>query len=160
MLGRAASEYPNGKVFSSLLIYSGFMTDALIAVESPEGYLPGPDNPGFPRVVPCRVGGRILGVPVEQAGDMVILTNVSSIALAPPTVRGVLNQQGRMATIVETRLALGEPPSQPPSLVGVTVEQDGHLYILVVDEVREIVAIDGTQKEIAPMDIGAIVNPN
>ena len=28
------------------------------------------------------------------------------------------------------------------------------------DEVREIVALDGTQKEIAPMDIGAIVNPN
>jgi chemotaxis signal transduction protein len=136
------------------------MTDALNPAESTEGYLPNPDNPGFPRVVPCRIGELVLGVPVEQAGDMVILTNVTPVALAPPTVRGVLSQQGRMATIVETRLTLGIAPSQPPSLVGLTVEHGGHLYILVVDEVREIVSLDDSQKEIAPMDIGAIVTPH
>jgi hypothetical protein len=44
-----------------------------------------------------------------------------------------------------------------PQLIGLSVEQDGHLYILAVDEVREITDLADTREPIAPLDIGAIV---
>jgi chemotaxis signal transduction protein len=135
------------------------MTDALIPAEIPEGYLPIPGNPAAQRVVPCRINGRIYGIPVEQAGDIVILTTSMPVAFAPPTVRGVFNQNGRMATIVEAQIALGGPTPASPSLVGLTVDHQGHRYVLAVDEVREITELDDEAGEIAPLDIGAIVEP-
>jgi chemotaxis signal transduction protein len=135
------------------------MTNELIPAE---GYLSGPENPAIARVVPIRIDGSLYGVPVAQAGDMVVLSSVVPVALAPASVRGVLNRQGRMATVIETRLALGggQTPTQAstPPLIGLSVEQDGHLYILAVDEVREITDLADARETIAPLDIGAIVS--
>ena len=127
-----------------------------------EGYLHTPETPTNARVIPVRVGGRLHGVPVEQAGDMVVLSSMIPVAFAPPRVRGVLNQHGRMATVIETSVALGLVPDRAQAsntrLIGLTVEHDGHLYILAVDEVREIVEPGQVLEPIAPLDIGAIVN--
>jgi chemotaxis signal transduction protein len=127
-----------------------------------EGMLTAVDAVAGSRVVPIRVGGRLHGVPVEQAGDMVILSAIVPVAFAPPCVRGVLNQHGRMATVIDTSVALGLPPNRAQAsntrLIGLTVEQAGHLYILAVDEVREIVELTHAHEPIAPLDIGAIVN--
>jgi len=153
--GRAASEYPKGKVFSSILIYRQFMTNELMPAE---GYLATPESPANVQVVPIRIDGSLYGIPVAQAGDMVVLSAVVPVALAPRSVRGVLNRQGRMATVIETRFALGLPAraSKAP-LIGLTVEEGGHLYILAVDEVREIVDPAHAREPIAPLDVGAIV---
>jgi chemotaxis signal transduction protein len=130
------------------------MTNELIPAE---GYLSGPESPAIARVVPIRIDGSLYGVPVAQAGDMVVLSSVVPVAFAPASVRGVLNRQGRMATVIETRLALGRGQMPTPQLIGLSVEQDGHLYILAVDEVREITDLADTREPIAPLDIGAIV---
>jgi hypothetical protein len=67
-----------------------------------------------------------------------------------------------MATVIETHAALGlvAQDSKPaPSRVGLTVEHGGHLYVLAVDEVREIVALEDTREPITPLDLDAIVRP-
>ena len=109
------------------------------------------------RVVPIRIDGRLYGVPVAQAGDMVVLSATVPVAFAPASVRGVVNRQGRMATVIETRLGLGRDQTPTPPLIGLSVEHDGHFYILAVDEVREITDSANTREPIAPLDIGAIV---
>jgi chemotaxis signal transduction protein len=173
MLGGAASEYPNGRVFSSIMIYSDFMTDALTPAETTEGYLTVPraipEDVAGRRVVPCRIGGQLFGVDVAQAGEMMVLSATVPVALAPARVRGVINQHGRMATVIETRAALGLPaqdPAEDPARdavpaprVGLTVEYGGHLYILAVDEVREIVTLEDARDPITPLDLDAIVRP-
>ncbi len=129
-----------------------------------EGTFPALASAAGSRVVPIRVGGALHGVPVEQAGDMVVLTPTSTVpvAFAPASVRGVLNQHGRMATVIETDIVLGITSGQTQAvhnrLVGLTVEHDGQLYILAVDEVREIVELAQVPEPIAPLDIGAIVS--
>ena len=124
-----------------------------------EGYVVAPEPDMADRVVPCRIGGRLYGVPLEIAGDMVVLTatSMTPIAFAPDVVRGVVNQHGRMATVIDCRRALGLPPATANSLVGLTVEQGGHFYVLTVDEVGELAAIRDAREPIAPLDIGAIV---
>jgi len=162
MLGGAACEYPNGGVFSSIMIYSGFMTDALMTAETTEGYLTILEDTAARRVVPCRIGGQLFGVDVAQAGDMVVLSATVPVALAPARVRGVLSRHGRMATVIETHAALGLAPQDSkaaPSRVGLTVEHGGHLYVLAVDEVREIVALEDAREPITPLDLDAIVRP-
>ncbi len=134
------------------------MSDDPLAIES---VLPALEAVAGSRVVPIRVGGNLHGVPVEQAGDMVVLTTIVPVAFAPPSVRGVLNQHGRMATVIDTRIALGLGPDPTQAsntrLIGLTVEQDGHLYVLTVDEVREIVDPAHAHEPITPLDVGAIV---
>lgn len=133
-----------------------------------EGTFPAGDIASGSRVVPIRVGGILHGVPLEQAGDMVVLSSIVPVAFAPPSVRGVVNQHGRMATVIETGIALGLGPDGGPDrgqasntrLIGLSVEHDGHIYILAVDEVREIVDPAHAREPIAPLDIGAIVSPH
>jgi len=124
-----------------------------------EGIYPAVDTVRTARVVPVRIDGSLYGVPLEKAGDMVIVSSIVPVAFAPQSVHGVLNQHGRMATVIETRIALGLGQAQTSNtrLIGLTVEHDGHLYILVVDEVREITELAHAHEPIAPLDIGAIV---
>ena len=124
-----------------------------------EGIYPALDIVRTARVVPVRIDGSLYGVPLETAGDMVIVSSIVPVAFAPQSVHGVLNQHGRMATVIETRIALGLGQAQNSNtrLIGLTVEHDGHLYILVVDEVREITELAHAHEPIAPLDIGAIV---
>lgn len=124
-----------------------------------EGIYPAVDIVRTARVVPVRIDGSLYGVPLEKAGDMVIVSSIVPVAFAPQSVHGVLNQHGRMATVIETRIALGLGQAQTSNtrLIGLTVEHDGHLYILVVDEVREITELAHTHEPIAPLNIGAIV---
>ena len=124
-----------------------------------EGIYPALDIVRTARVVPVRIDGSLYGVPLEKSGDMVIVSSIVPVAFAPQSVHGVLNQHGRMATVIETRIALGLGQAQTSNtrLIGLTVEHDGHLYILVVDEVREITELAHAHEPIAPLDIGAIV---
>jgi chemotaxis signal transduction protein len=124
-----------------------------------EGVFSVPEVSSAARVVPVRIDGSLYGVPLETAGDMVIVSSIVPVAFAPQSVHGVLNQHGRMATVIETRIALGLGQAQNSNtrLIGLTVEHDGHLYILVVDEVREITELAHAHEPIAPLDIGAIV---
>ena len=136
------------------------MTTALTPSDTlTEGYVVASEPETVDRVVPCRIGGRLYGVPLEIAGDMVVLpaASMTPIAFAPDVVRGVVNQQGRMATVIDTHRALGLPPATANSLVGLTVEHGGHLYVVTVDEVGELAAIHDAREPIAPLDIGAIV---
>jgi chemotaxis signal transduction protein len=157
-LGRAC-EYPKDGIFSSLLIYSRFMTNELMPLDGLDAPAGTDQSDPSAQVVPCRIGGRLYGVPLDRAGDMVILTtaSITPISFAPPVVKGAVSQQGRMATVIDTRMALGLPPAEATSLVGLTVEHGPHLYVLTVDEVGELAALHEAGEAILPLDIAAVV---
>ena len=105
----------------------------------------------------CRIGGRLYGVPLEAAGDMVVLSSLTPIPFAPAIVRGAVNLDHRMTTVIDARAALGLPASASRSIIGLTVEHEGHVYVLSVDEVGDIAAAHDGTEPIHPLDVGAMV---
>lgn len=105
----------------------------------------------------CRIGGLLYGVPLEVAGDMVVLSSLTAIPFAPSVVCGAVNLNGRMTTVIDARSALGLPPSPSGSIIGLTVEHGGHVYVLSVDEVGDIAGAHDGSAPIHPLNLGAMV---
>ena len=121
--------------------------------------VPATESAGQERLVTCRIGGRLYGVDLEKARDMVVLSSVTPIPFAPERVRGAVNLNNRMATVIDVRSVLGLPPNETHSIVGLTVEHDGHAYVLAVDEVGDIAGTADAREPIERLDVGAIVAP-
>lgn len=114
---------------------------------------PAPHTPGGePRLVlSLMVGGRLCGLPVPRVRDVLREQTIATVPLAPPGVAGVLNLRGRIVTAVDLRSRLGLPPAEPGSpRMSVVVEQDGELYSLLADAVREVLPLPPDAQDEAP----------
>ena len=60
--------------------------------------------------------------------------------LAPPEVAGNLNLRGRIVTAIDLRRRLRLPAGQQP--MALVTENEGELYALLVDQVREVLCPD------------------
>ncbi len=108
--------------------------------------IPTPEKPGN-GVVRVRIGEKSYGVPVDIALGAVALGALETIPLAPPRLKGVHPRHGRPAFVIDCGAGA-------EAGVGLTVEHDGQLYTLVVDEVGEI-----ETAELPPLDIAKLVTP-
>ncbi len=114
---------------------------------------PAPHTPGGePRLVlSLMVGGRLCGLPVPRVRDVLREQTICKVPHAPPGVAGVLNLRGRIVTAVDLRSRLGLPPAEPGSpRMSVVVEQDGELYSLLADAVREVLPLPPDAQDEAP----------
>src|SRR5579884_1873417 len=93
-------------------------------------------------VVTLTVAGQLCGVPVLGVRDVLSQQTITRIPLAPPEVAGSLNLRGRIVTAIDLRRRLRLPPAplNCPTMSVVT-EQEGELYALLVDQVREVMSL-------------------
>lgn len=97
--------------------------------------------------VTFTVSGQLFGIPILKVQDILDLDIIASIPLAPPEVKGTINLRGRIVTVVSVRVRLGmrkrdeSPDGEDKADMGVTIEQNGDLYTLLVDSIGDIISV-------------------
>ena len=107
--------------------------------------------------VTMSVHGQLCGIPVLNVRDVIASPDMAPIPMAPPEVAGSLNLRGRIVTAIDLRRRLRLPDTRSDGRVtmSVVVEQQGELYSLIVDSVREVVELDADNLEPNPPTLGA-----
>lgn len=106
--------------------------------------------------VTMSVHGQLCGIPVLNVRDVIASPAMTPIPMAPPEVAGSLNLRGRIVTVIDLRRRLRLPAarSDDRATMSVVVEQQGELYSLIVDTVREVVELDADSLEPNPPTLG------
>jgi len=96
--------------------------------------------------VTFTIRGQLFGIPILLVRDILQLENIAKIPLAPPRIKGSVNIRGRIVTVVSVRVCLGleerDEGADEDSIanMGVTIEQNGNLYTLLVDSIGDVVS--------------------
>ena len=107
-------------------------------------------------LVSVRVGKQLFGVPVLRVQDVIAMTEINRVPLAPPEVAGSLNLRGRIVTAIDMRLRLRMEARAPgDAFMSVIVEQGGELYALLVDDVGDVLWLSPSEYEVQPVTLGA-----
>ncbi len=93
-------------------------------------------------LVTLSVDDQLCGIPVEDVRDVLGARTITRIPLAPPEIAGNLNLRGRIVTALDVRRRLDLAPADPDTpRMSLVTEHKGELYALVVDSVREVIAL-------------------
>lgn len=101
--------------------------------------------------VTLTVAGQLCGIPVLTVRDILGPQTVTRVPLAPPEVAGSLNLRGRIVTAIDLRRRLGlAAAADVARAMSVVVEVGGEFYSLLVDQVGEVLSLDGDGREPNP----------
>lgn len=112
---------------------------------------------GASQYVTIRLGGQLLGLPIEKVQDVFIPDNFTPVPLARGQIAGVLNLRGRIVTVIDLNRILGVDAvnvsiAERPA-VGVTYANES--YGLLTDTVGEVVTLPNEEREANPMNLDA-----
>ena len=100
--------------------------------------------------------GRTFGLPVEAIQTVFEIVAVTPVPLAPMEVLGLVNLRGKIVTAVSLRRRLlGDPAAAEPSALAVGIEHRGENFALIVDEVGDVIPLDGSTVIDVPPHLGA-----
>ena len=97
--------------------------------------------------VSFEVGDQLFGIPILRVKDILKLDEITSIPLSSAKVKGSINLRGRIVTVINTRKCLGigerkgHANRSKGTDMGVTIEQNGDLYTLLVDSIGDVVSV-------------------
>ncbi|HVV28730.1 MAG TPA: chemotaxis protein CheW [Rhizomicrobium sp.] len=97
-----------------------------------------------------HVAGQLFGVPVTRVQDILTPNVIARVPLGPAEVRGLINQRGRIVTVIDMHVRLALACAESGRGVCVTVDSDGELYTLLVDSVGDVVDLPGSAREAPP----------
>lgn len=103
--------------------------------------------------VTFTVAGQMFGIPVCRVQDILTPDAIANVPLGPSEVRGLINLRGRIVTVFDVRTRLSLPARDadgPNRSMGVTVENDGEFYTLLVDSVGDVVNLQARFHEANP----------
>lgn len=98
-----------------------------------------------------HLADQLFGVSVQQVSDVLGPQRITRMPLAPPSVSGVMNLRGRIVTAIDVRRCLDQPPREEDGKgMSVVVEENGELFSLIIDSVRDVLSIDRACLESVP----------
>lgn len=104
--------------------------------------------------VTVRIGGQLFGLPILNVHEVFEPEQIARVPLAPNEIEGVLNLRGRIVTTISMRRLLGFPPAaEGGRSMAVGIEFKGESYGLVIDEVGEVMTLDGARREPVPSNL-------
>jgi purine-binding chemotaxis protein CheW len=111
------------------------LTQPALPEESPLGHRE--------QLVTIRIGAEEFALPVGQAREIVPYRRVTRVPGAAYQFAGVMNLRGDVIPVVEPKRRMGVPEREPDEATCIIVLDAGdHDIGLMVDAVREVVAID------------------
>ncbi|MBX3196558.1 MAG: chemotaxis protein CheW [Labilithrix sp.] len=109
------------------------------------------DAPTTRQLCTFSVDRLLFGVDVTNVQEVLRYLPMTSVPLAPATVRGLINLRGEIVTAIDMRVRLGLAPRRaeetPMNVVATTA--DGTVSLLV-DEIGDVIEVDDHTFEKAP----------
>lgn len=90
-----------------------------------------------------EIAGQRALLPAACVESVVEIEDIAPVPSAPPHVFGLFALRSRVLTVIDTIAALGQGRSGDGEKQAVIVHVDGHLYGILVDDVDDVVQIDG-----------------
>ena len=102
-----------------------------------------------------RLGGEDFGLKILKVQEIIGMQEITAIPRTPAFVRGVINLRGKVIPVIDLRLRFGMEPAEVSRktciiVVQVAAESGEVIMGIVVDEVSEVMEIEGGQIEPAP----------
>lgn len=101
------------------------------------------------QLVTMTVDGQLFGLSILSVQDIVETYAITQVPLAPSAISGIMNLRGRIVTVINLRRILGKT-DDADCRMGVTVEYQGDLYTILVDQIGEVRLLDQADFEAAP----------
>ncbi len=103
------------------------------------------------QVCTFRVADLFFGVPANTVQEMIRTTSRTRVPLVSPVVHGLVNLRGEIVTTIDMRRRLSLAPAPERTVdTNVVVRVDDMVVSLVVDEVGDVVTVDGAEFEAVP----------
>jgi len=91
-----------------------------------------------------EVGGQRAALPGNVVESVVEIDDVTPVPCLPPHVLGLFALRSRVLTVIDSIASLGlGQHERNGDIQAVIVTVEGHLYGLLVDQVEDVVAIEG-----------------
>lgn len=102
------------------------------------------------------INDELMGVPVSLVQEVLTAQKIAPTPLARQEVAGLLNLRGQIVTAVNLRRRLGLPErdADEPSM-NVVVRHLGESFSLLVDDVGDVISVDGVRSEPPPRTLDA-----
>ena len=98
-----------------------------------------------------HLADQLFGVSVLQVNDVLGYQKITRMPLSPPSISGVMNLRGRIVTAIDVRCCLGQKPRETEtSTMSVVIEENGELFSLIIDSVRDVLPITRGSLEPVP----------
>ena len=102
--------------------------------------------------VTVTVAGQLLGLPISRVHDVFVVSEMTTVPLAPGEIAGLLNLRGRVVTAVSLRRRLGLGDiTDAGRRMAVGLENQGEAYGLLVDDVGEVLKLDPDEMQPNPV---------
>lgn len=103
------------------------------------------------RWVTFQLEHETYGIDVMQVREVLRSTEISPVPGAPVYVLGIINLRGNVVSIIDTRNRFGLSSREPDDASRVLIlEAEDHVVGFLVDSVREVVELKGSDIESAP----------
>ena len=97
------------------------------------------------------LGDLIFGIEVLEIQEVIRYQEMTAVPLAPKMVHGIINLRGQIVTAVDLRSRLEMPPLPEGQLpMNVVVRTEDGAVSLLVDEIGDVIEIDGDDFESPP----------
>jgi purine-binding chemotaxis protein CheW len=102
------------------------------------------------------VAGQFFGLEVLHVQEIIRHQEMTRVPLAPPVVRGLINLRGQIVTALDLRHRLGLPSRGPDERpINVVVRTAEGPVSLLVDEIGDVIEVDGDTYEQTPETLSA-----
>jgi purine-binding chemotaxis protein CheW len=109
------------------------------------------------RVASFWADDLLLAVEIERVQEVLRTQRVTSVPLAHPCVRGLLNLRGQIVTAIDARCRLRLPEREPgAAAVHFIIPSRGDPMSLIVDREGEIIDLDGNPFE-TPQTVDSVI---
>lgn len=97
------------------------------------------------------INGIFFGIEVLKVQEVIRYQEMTSVPLAPATIRGLINLRGQIVTAIDLRCRLELPARGEDQLpMNVVVRTDDGAVSLLVDEIGDVVEIQDDVRERPP----------
>ncbi len=104
------------------------------------------------QVCTFNVEETLLAVEVCHVQEVLQEQPMTSVPLAPETVRGLINLRGQIVTAIDmrTRLGLGDGEEQRGELMNIVLQSTGHRVSILVDDIGDVLELEEELLELPP----------
>lgn len=104
------------------------------------------------QIIVFTLGDETYGAEINQIREIIKITDITPVPKAPPAVLGVIDLRGKIVPIIDLKEEFGLEKSLPADInLIIITETEGKLAGLKVDAVTEVLKIDSSSIEEAPV---------